>query len=208
MYIKKRLTGERPSLFKIWRNYENPGQIGEYLIDYVINKKIKGYYKTLRNVYLNNDNETTEIDEIILHEKGIFIIESKNYSGWIFGNEKDKTWTQCLRGNNKNKFYNPILQNNKHIKEFLKIIPVNKKAIKSIIVFADRCTFKKMPYNTDDYTITKRYYLIEILKYQIEESNINIEKEAIDKIYKRLLPYTNVSDEIKQNHIQKIKNKG
>ncbi|NLK22184.1 MAG: NERD domain-containing protein [Epulopiscium sp.] len=26
----------------------------------------------------------------------MYVFESKNYSGWIFGNEKDKNWTQML----------------------------------------------------------------------------------------------------------------
>ena len=47
--------------------------------------------KILRNVYIPKDNgETTEIDIVYITQKGIFVIESKNYSGWIFGNEKDQ----------------------------------------------------------------------------------------------------------------------
>ena len=42
--------------------------------------------KILRNVYIPKDNgETTEIDVVYITQKGIFVIESKNYSGWIFG---------------------------------------------------------------------------------------------------------------------------
>ena len=52
----------------------------------------------------------------MIHEKGIFVIESKNYSGWIFGNERDKKWTQVLANGDKNYFFNPILQNKIHIK--------------------------------------------------------------------------------------------
>ena len=73
--------------------------------------------KTLRNVYIPKDNgETSEIDVVYITQKGIFVFESKNYSGWIFGDEKDTYWTVMLPNRQKNRFYNPIKQNRTHIK--------------------------------------------------------------------------------------------
>ena len=46
--------------------------------------------KILRNVYIPKENgETSEIDVLYITQKGIFVIESKNYSGWVFGSEKN-----------------------------------------------------------------------------------------------------------------------
>lgn len=73
--------------------------------------------KILRNVYIPKDNgETSEIDVLYITQKGIFVIESKNYSGWIFGDEKQGYWTAMLPNKEKNRFYNPIKQNRTHIK--------------------------------------------------------------------------------------------
>ena len=73
--------------------------------------------KVLRNVYLPKKNgETSEVDVIFITQKGIFVIESKNYSGWIFGDEKNQKWTAMLPNRQKNQFYNPILQNKTHVK--------------------------------------------------------------------------------------------
>ena len=36
------------------------------------------------------DGETSEVDLIFITQKGIFVFESKNYSGWIFGDEKSR----------------------------------------------------------------------------------------------------------------------
>lgn len=67
--------------------------------------------KILRNVYLPKDNgETSEIDVLYITQKGIFVFESKNYSGWIFGDEKGQYWTAMLPNRQKNRFYNPIKQ--------------------------------------------------------------------------------------------------
>ncbi|NLB22456.1 MAG: NERD domain-containing protein [Clostridium sp.] len=84
------------------------GAYGEFLI-YCELEKMKGKFKVLTNVYLNKgDGLTTEIDLILFGETGCYIIESKNYKGWIFGDEKHKNWTQTLKNNRKNKFFNPI----------------------------------------------------------------------------------------------------
>ncbi len=95
---------------------------GEYLS---FNKleKIKGDHRILTNVYLPKGNgETTEVDLIYIHETGIYVLESKNYSGWIFGDEKSKYWMQTLQNGHKEKFYNPIFQNNTHIKYLIKLL--------------------------------------------------------------------------------------
>ena len=64
--------------------------------------------RILRNVYVPKENgETSEIDVLFITQKGIFVIESKNYSGWIFGDEKAGYWTAMLPNKEKNRFYNP-----------------------------------------------------------------------------------------------------
>ena len=96
------------------------GRLGEFYT-YKDLKPLDGYKRYLFNLYIPKDNgETTELDVVLLHESGIYVFESKNYSGWIFGTETQKYWTQTLpagRGRSlKNKFFNPIMQNKGHIK--------------------------------------------------------------------------------------------
>ena len=68
------------------------------------------------NCYVpNRSGDKIEIDMIMLCQKGIYVIENKNYSGWIFGDEKSKNWCEILKGK-KYFFYNPIKQNKSHIK--------------------------------------------------------------------------------------------
>lgn len=72
------------------------GLIGEYFT-YQCLAPLNGYKKFIFNCYLPKaDGETTEVDVILLHESGIYVFESKNYSGWIFGNESQTFWTQTL----------------------------------------------------------------------------------------------------------------
>jgi hypothetical protein len=59
-------------------------------------------------------NKTTQIDHIVVSNYGIFVIETKNYKGWIMGNEYDEYWRQVIY-KRKEKLYNPIKQNYGHI---------------------------------------------------------------------------------------------
>ena len=80
------LLGEEPGIIDTLLHYENKGQFGEYATEFALtNDNIKGYSQTLHNVYLPNKGKTTELDILMVHEKGIYVFESKNYSGWIFG---------------------------------------------------------------------------------------------------------------------------
>ena len=67
------------------------GKRGEKLTERELNlvKLFGRKGRTLRNVYIPKDNEeTSEIDVVYITQKGIFVFESKNYTGWIFGDEK------------------------------------------------------------------------------------------------------------------------
>ncbi len=96
------------------------GAYGEYLIYQKLRQFEKYGARFLFNCYLpKNDGETSEIDILMIYRSGIYVFESKNFSGWIFGNESSKMWTQSLkngRSSRKERFYNPIMQNRTRIK--------------------------------------------------------------------------------------------
>lgn len=182
------------------------GKYGEYLSYHYLRDYTNLGGKFLFNTYLPmENNKTTEIDLILLYPFGIFVIESKNYSGWIFGNEKDKYWTQVLstgKGKSEKKqFYNPIAQNKGHIQQLRKYIP-EKIPIYSMIVFSERCELKNITTSSTNTKVIKRDQLrwnIDMIKLQFP-----IEQEEIDRIYQQLYPYTKVTDEVKQQHIRQL----
>ena len=100
------------------------------------------HFHLLNNVTLPMSNGTTQIDHILVSTKGIFVIETKNYSGWIFGDEQAKQWTQILYQFRK-RFQNPIRQNFLHVKvieQLLDFLP--KDQIHSVVVFTGNAQFK------------------------------------------------------------------
>ncbi len=87
-------------------------------------------------------NGSTQVDHIVVSKYGIFVIESKDYSGWIFGRAHDEKWTQSLPGANKYRFPNPLRQNWGHIKTLENLMPLPEKTFISIVVFSDKSDFK------------------------------------------------------------------
>lgn len=104
-------------------------------------------YRAIHNVTLKTPDGTTQVDHIFVSRFGIFVVETKNYSGWIFGEEHQATWTQKLF-KTTNKFQNPIRQNFKHIKALESLTCLPSEAVHSVIVFVGSSKFKtKMPQN-------------------------------------------------------------
>ena len=92
------LKGEQPGFIKTLLKYENAGQFGEFSTEYALtNHHLPGELVVLKNVYVPYQGRTSEIDLLMIHEKGIFVFESKNYSGWIFGCADQLNWTQSLQ---------------------------------------------------------------------------------------------------------------
>ncbi len=164
--------------------------------------------KFLFNLYIPTiSNRTTEIDILMICKKGLFVIECKNFSGWIFGHETQKNWTQTLpqgRGRcHKEYFYNPIKQNAAHIKHLKNLIGRNIP-IESIIVFSDNCVLKKITVNNNVSVIHHREIeaVFAMLYDKIKVENLT--DDEVNYLYNRLYQYTQVSDETKAQHLQHV----
>ena len=188
------------------------GRYGEYLIYKHLKDFEKIGAKFLFNVYIpKEDGETTEIDVLMICSKGLFVFESKNYSGWIFGSKDQKNWYQTLptgRGkSHKEHFYNPIMQNRTHIK-YLKAILGEQIPMRSIVVFSERCTLKSVEVKNCDTCVIKRGDIAatvsEICKLTSDDS---LSENDIESVYKKLYPYTQVDTLTKLQHIENIKSK-
>lgn len=183
------------------------GAYGEYLIYLRLKDLEKSGGRFLFNLYIPKlGGGTTEIDVVLIHPKGVFVFESKNFSGWIFGNESHEYWTQTLpsvRGlaAHKERFYNPIRQNAKHIVNLQRILDVTAP-IWSIIVFSDRCEFKDLTVSEDkpyrvlqlaDLSVT----LEQLINGAVREDCCPIE---VDRLYERLFPYSQVDQDTRERH--------
>lgn len=122
------------SMFKGWVD-EVQGTIAKKLI------MDSDVYTDINNVTIPTANGTTQIDHVIVSRYGIFVVETKNMDGWIFGDEKSPQWTQSLFGK-KFKFQNPLHQNYRHTKALLDFLGIDHDKIFSVVMFWGDCEFK------------------------------------------------------------------
>jgi hypothetical protein len=116
---------------------------GEAILARALKKRfLPPHYHLLNHITLRVKDETTQIDHVLVSRFGIFVIETKDYAGWIFGGQGDRYWTQVLYGS-KFRFQNPIRQNYKHVSAVLALLdflPTN--AVLSVVVFTGNAEFK------------------------------------------------------------------
>lgn len=100
-------------------------------------------YRVINNVTIpDGQSGTTQIDHVIISPYGVFVVETKHYSGWIFGGEYDRQWTQKIHGNHSQKFQNPLRQNYKHTECLRTLLGLTKDQVKSVVVFIGNSTLK------------------------------------------------------------------
>jgi restriction system protein len=154
------------------------GVMGEFSINISIKNNLNPEkYYLLKNVTIPCDGGTTQIDHVIVSEFGVFVLETKNMQGWIFGNERQKTWTQQIY-KHKTKFQNPLHQNYKHVKTLQQLLELTDEQIYSLVIFVGNSTFKtEMPENVT----TGRTFLKFI---QAKTNVVFSEKEVRELVYK------------------------
>ena len=181
------------------------GKYGEFLI-YSCLEDLGDAHKLLTNIYLPKVNgTTTEIDLIMISATGIYVFESKNYSGWIFGDENSRYWKQIFRGGRHFQFYNPIWQNKKHISVLKQHLGLGDEVFRSYIVFSERCVLKKMSVYSPEVKVMNRDELAcEIVEDMTQRPEIFTPLE-IEQIYGELRRYTLADDETKQAHIDAMR---
>ncbi|HIF9107874.1 TPA: NERD domain-containing protein [Photobacterium damselae] len=123
------------------------GIFGEFLVNRLLSKLPESDYTLIKDVTLPTSDGTTQVDHIVVSKYGIFVVETKNMKGWIFGSARQKLWTQKIY-RHSSKFQNPLHQNYKHIKALETLLGCNVDYLHSVIVFIGDSTFKtEMPPN-------------------------------------------------------------
>lgn len=124
------------------------GKVGEFWINTNVKMRLdEKVYRLIKNVTLLTDDGSTQIDHIVVSVYGVFVIETKNMKGWIFGGERQQTWTQKLFKESY-KFQNPLFQNFKHTQTLKALLQLTDEQIHSVVAFTGESTFKTpMPEN-------------------------------------------------------------
>jgi hypothetical protein len=186
-------------LYKVFQTNVK-GKIGEGKIAIVLSFLSSSKYKVLNDVVIDVNGRTSQIDHVVISDYGIFVIETKNYKGRIFGGENSDYWTQVIF-QRKEKFYNPIRQNRSHIlalKGILRAFP-NVKYV-SVIVFSSAATIKV---NTE----TKVTYPFELLDFIKGHAQVNLLQDEKERIFETVSLLNSVDNYDRSQHIEAIEQK-
>ena len=187
-----------------FKTYFDKGNYGEFqLYRKVI--RVFGKASVLTNIYLDNVNtEMTEIDVLAVSKKRIYIFEMKNYSGYIFGSQTDKNWTQVLNKRTKNKFYNPLKQNFAHTKAVQSYLDIDNDLLVPIVVFSNRSKLSKINVG-EKHHVMQFSKAIRLIK-SIEKNSVDRLSEEIYEGYLiKLIDRCHMSEEVKLKHINEVK---
>ena len=114
---------------------------GEFSVSVVLGRNRKNKKYKINNFSFKIEDKTIQIDHLMINKNGVFVIETKNYRGRIYGDENSQTWTQVLNyGKSKHKLYSPIKQNKSHIFYLSKLLKDFDVEYHSIVVFYNNIT--------------------------------------------------------------------
>lgn len=172
------------------------GNKGEWKVAKLLKKKLPEDYVVLNNVLIQKGERSSQIDHLVISPCGIFVIETKYYSGLIFGREDYDEWTQNIYGH-KSRFYNPIKQNAGHIRALCEILPeVNPNLFVPIVAFSPHAILRVKVSNESNVV----YYKGLIPKIKSYNERV-LDLAQIERIKSVLEPKTNQERQTVQRHI-------
>ncbi|QGM31674.1 NERD domain-containing protein [Bacillus sp. N3536] len=180
------------------------GSIGEWQVK----RRLKGLneeeYIVLHDLLLPYEEGTTQIDHVVISTVGIFVIETKNYKGWIFGKERQKYWKQVIYKKKYN-FLNPVMQNFAHLTAIQSLLKETYQGpYYSLIVFSNEATLKNIEISSNHVKVIYMSGLLKTIKTYQQKVIIPYRVRQI------ALTLTNTDIQDKQSrklHVQEIKNK-
>lgn len=185
-------------IIAIWflRSPKTKGVMGEWFVKSSLGDDIPNEKYVINDLLLYHKGKSHQIDHIVIRKTGVFVIETKNYSGLIYGQVNQRNWTQVLAyGKVKNRFYNPLLQNRSHIYTLSKILGRNDCFI-SIIVFPKASIMTYIDAYVGSISDMKRW-----LKQDRKEI---LTAKEIEQIYAQLIDYKINPRITNSQHIESI----
>jgi hypothetical protein len=177
------------------------GALGERRTSSLLSRLDPDKYKTLNNVLLRlDDGRTSQIDHVVVSVYGIFVIEVKNYTGWIYGSQYEQHWTQVIY-KRKEPLFNPIRQNYGHTKALEEVLKdYGELVFWPVVVFSDEAVLKV----TSTVPVINASDLIHVIK---DHNQQVMTSDMVDQIY-TMLETAAIRDrrEVKR-HVESVKDK-
>lgn len=192
---------------------KSPGALGEYETSRVL-ERLKGKKKFIFNAYIpkNSGSGCTETDIIVVHEKGILVIENKNYTGLVYGDAENSKWVHMI-GKKKFLFYNPIYQNEGHIRTLRSYLKhefgqeYEDLPYESVIVFNDRTRIGRIRHVRKQAIICSSKKAARKLNRKLRRMPVVLSEKEMEAVYRKLKTETRVFFWVKTAHKREVSKK-
>lgn len=169
------------------------GRQGEARVDQELGRLDPNDYRIFRDLLVVAEGRTSQIDHVILSRYGIFVVETKNYSGWIHGGENSRYWTQTIY-RYKSRFLNPVKQNWSHVYALKAVLSdFDGLAFHPIVVFVGGAVLKNV------HSDVRVIYLDDLVPAIRQTTNITMSDEQVSLIAQRLAT-ANITDKHARKH--------
>lgn len=189
----RRDRGYRPSF---GGSVEEKGEEGERKVARVLGNTQEGVQYVINDCTLRvGEGKTVQIDHILINKHGIYVIETKNYAGRIYGNDNQQEWTQVLQnGRVQNKFYNPVRQNKSHVYHVSQVVNEHIPIISAVV----------FPQGNIHFIESMGAYNLNGLRQILEKGEGNVSPEQMKRVFEKLST-ANDKTITKTEHIQNIR---
>lgn len=169
------------------------GNAGEYRTKQVLDTLDKNNYFIIHDLMIRTKNNIThQIDHVVISKYGIHVIETKQYNGYIVGNEYDKQWKM----NKKYSINNPTHQNYGHVESLKEVLNMDDKYFYNIVCF---------PSNTKLRVKSSKVVNRDKLINKILSNNETIINNP-EEIFNKLVSLNILDKKQRQDHIRYAKN--
>ena len=182
-----------------WNSPKKKGDRGEKRVADLLSLRLPDEYKVLNNIYLLKENgDTAQIDHIVVSPYGVFVIETKNYSGWIY--IARGMWIENNYGKKTPFKVNPVEQNRGHIQALVRALGMSPSYFHSVVAFAGGCELKMEPRPEGV------VYADKVTSYICSFGQRVIGADQVDEIVSRIVELdAEVGDERKANHVANLR---
>lgn len=157
------------------------GRRGEARVSRELAKLNSENYSVFSDLLITTSGGTSQIDHVVVSQFGIFIVETKNYSGWIHGSETATNWTQSIY-RFKSRFPNPVKQNWTHVYALRKLLSeIHGLKFFPIVVFAGRAELKNVHSNVPI------VYLDELVPSILRQNEVILSHDDVRQVSRMLI---------------------
>lgn len=181
------------------------GDFGEFRVSSFLADLPREEYKVYNDLLIRNGGYTTQIDHIVISRYGVFVLETKNIHGKVYGSGKAEFWKQYLPDigykrygfTQEHQIRNPIWQNAGHIKTLRRLVFGNDIPIYGLVIFPDE---------TELYVTAEQPVLAmrSVVPYIDGFQDVVLSSDQIGYFGNRLLEIVSTSISDRKQHIENV----